>query len=120
MIINHNISAIFARRHVKFAGRSKDIRIDRSGNGKFGNSLTGIDSGSMRFHTSANQNSLEFTARRLMVASENTQSSENRIRDIATGKAMLNFIRSQVLMRSSVALLAQANLKPSSVLELLE
>lgn len=65
------------------------------------------------------QNRLESTMRNLGVAAENTQAAESRIRDTDMAKEMINFVRQQILIRSGVAMLAQANLKPQSVLALL-
>jgi flagellin len=67
----------------------------------------------------AYQNRLEYTARGLMVAYENTQASESRIRDTDMAEQMVSFTKNQILQQSGTAMLAQANLKPQSVLALL-
>jgi len=67
----------------------------------------------------AYQNRLEFTTKGLMNAYENMQASESRIRDVDMAEEMVGFVRNQILMRSSTAMLAQANLKTSSVIQLL-
>jgi len=65
-------------------------------------------------------NRLEHTARGLMVSYENLQASESRIRDVDMAEEMVDYVRNQVLTQSSTAMLAQANLKPMSVLQLLQ
>jgi len=67
----------------------------------------------------AYQNRLEHTARGLMIAYENTQASESRIRDADMAEEMVSFTKNQILQQSGTAMLAQANLKPQSVLALL-
>lgn len=65
-------------------------------------------------------NRLEKTAKGLMTAYENVQSSESRIRDADMAEEMVEFTRSSILTRSSTAMLAQAIGQPRSVLSLLE
>lgn len=67
----------------------------------------------------AYQNRLEFTAKGLMVAYENTQASESRIRDTDMAEEMVAFTKNQILTQASVSMLAQANVLPQSVLKLL-
>jgi flagellin len=67
----------------------------------------------------AYQNRLEFTAKGLMTAYENTQASESRIRDVDMAEQMVDFTKNQILQQSGTAMLAQANVKPQSVLALL-
>lgn len=67
----------------------------------------------------AYQNRLEFTAKGLMTAYENTQASESRIRDADMAEQMVDFTKNQILQQSGTAMLAQANAKPQSVLTLL-
>ena len=65
------------------------------------------------------QNRLEYTAQGLMVAYENTQASESRIRDVDMAEEMVDLVKNQILVQSSTAMLVQANIKPQSVLQLL-
>jgi flagellin len=67
----------------------------------------------------AYQNRLEFTAKGLMIAYENIQAAESRIRDTDMAEMMVKFVRDQILMQSGTAMLAHANMKPQSVLKLL-
>lgn len=64
-------------------------------------------------------NRLEHTAKGLMVAYENMQASESRIRDTDMAEESVAFTKNQILVQSGTAMLAQANLRPQSVLQLL-
>ncbi|MBI3396335.1 MAG: flagellin [Spirochaetia bacterium] len=64
-------------------------------------------------------NRLEHAAKGLMVAYENTQASESRIRDTDMAEESVNFTKNQILVQSGTAMLAQANIRPQSVLQLL-
>ena len=64
-------------------------------------------------------NRLDLTAKGLMVAYENIQASESRIRDADMAEEMVDFTKNQVLVQSSTAMLAQANLQSQSALRLL-
>jgi len=64
-------------------------------------------------------NRLESVARGLMSAYENTQASESRIRDADIAEEMVEFTTKQILVQSGSAMLSQANLRPQSVLRLL-
>lgn len=65
------------------------------------------------------QNRLEKLYKGLYIAYENTQASESRIRDSDMALQMSDFVKNQILTQSTVAMLAQANLKPQLVLRLL-
>jgi flagellin len=67
----------------------------------------------------AYQNRLEFTAKGLMTAYENLQASESRIRDTDMAEQMVDLTKNQILQQSGTAMLAQANVKPQTVLALL-
>ena len=64
-------------------------------------------------------NRLEHASNGLMVAYENTQASESRIRDVDMAEESVAFTKNQILVQSGTAMLAQANLRPQSVLQLL-
>lgn len=68
----------------------------------------------------AYQNRLQYTANGLAVGSENLQASESLIRDVDMAEQMVNFVKNQILVQSSTAMLAQANTKPQTVLQLLQ
>jgi flagellin len=67
----------------------------------------------------AYQNRMEMTVIGIAIAAENTQAAESRIRDTDMAEEMVGYVKNQILVRSGTAMLAQANLKPQSVLELL-
>jgi flagellin len=64
-------------------------------------------------------NRLEYSAKGLMNAYENTQAAESRIRDADMAETMVYFTKDHVLVQSGTAMLAQANLKTRTVLQLL-
>jgi flagellin len=64
-------------------------------------------------------NRLEFTSKGLLNAYENTQASESRIRDADMAEVLVNMSKDQILVQSGTAMLAQANLKTRTVLQLL-
>jgi flagellin len=64
-------------------------------------------------------NRLDKTARGLMVAFENIQAAESRIRDANMADEMVEFTKNQVLVQSGVSMLAQANIQTQSALRLL-
>lgn len=63
-------------------------------------------------------NRLEMSAKGLMIAYENTQASESRIRDTDMAEESTAFTKNQILVQAT-AMLAQANVRPQSVLQLL-
>jgi len=72
-----------------------------------------------RANLGAYYNRLEYAAKGLMNAYENIQASESRIRDTDMAEEMTKFTKNQILTQSGTAMLAQANAKPQSVLQLL-
>jgi len=67
----------------------------------------------------AYQNRFEHAARGVAVASENMQAAESLIRDTDMADQMVRFVKKQILVKSGTAMLAQANMKNQSVLQLL-
>tara|TARA_B100000959_G_scaffold287094_1_gene369287 strand:+ start:803 stop:1672 length:870 start_codon:yes stop_codon:yes gene_type:complete len=65
------------------------------------------------------QNRLVKTIANLSVSVENLQSAESAIRDADIGEEVALLTRNQILVQASTAILAQANLLPQSVLQLL-
>jgi flagellin len=68
----------------------------------------------------AYQNRLEHATKGLSVGAENLQSAESIIRDSNMAEEMSNFTKNQILTQSSMAMLAQANRKSQSVMQLLQ
>lgn len=75
---------------------------------------------SERAKIGAIQNRLEHTIANLGAASENMTAAESRIRDVDMAQEMAAFTRAQILMQAGTAMMAQANQKPQSVLQLLK
>ncbi|MBE7438057.1 MAG: flagellin [Spirochaetales bacterium] len=67
----------------------------------------------------AYQNRLEHAAKGLMNAYENIQAAESRIRDTDMAEQMTSFTRYQILLQAATAMVAQANMKSQTVLQLL-
>lgn len=75
--------------------------------------------GKQRADLGAYFNRLEMTAKGLMIAYENTQASESRIRDADMAEEMVGFSKNQILVHTGSAMLAQANIQGQSVMKLL-
>ena len=67
----------------------------------------------------AYQNRLEHAVRGLDIGAENLQASESRIRDTNMANQMVSYTRDQILSQSGTAMLAQANQRAATVLQLL-
>jgi len=68
----------------------------------------------------AYQNRLEMAIKGIDVGAENLQASESRIRDLNMASGMVEYTRSQILTQAGTAMLAQANVRGQSVLQLLQ
>jgi flagellin len=55
----------------------------------------------------------------VLVGAENLQAAESLIRDTDMAEQMVEFVKNSNLVQSGTAMLAQANVKPQSVLQLL-
>jgi flagellin len=73
-----------------------------------------------RANLGAYQNRMEFAYNAVMIGRENLQASESRIRDADMAEESIDFVRGTILMQSSMAMLAQSNLRPALVLQLLQ
>jgi len=67
----------------------------------------------------AYQNRFEMASVGIASAAENLQAAESRIRDVNMAAEMVDYVKNQILVQSSTAMLAQANTQPQSVLQLL-
>jgi len=67
----------------------------------------------------AYQNRFEMAAVGVAVASENLQAAESQMRDTDMASQMVEYVKNNILMQSGTAMLAQANIKTQSVLQLL-
>jgi len=68
----------------------------------------------------AYQNRLEHVVRGLDIGAENMQASESRIRDTNMANQMVEYVKNQILTQSGTAMLAQANQRATSILQLLQ
>ena len=66
------------------------------------------------------KNNLESNLNHLRIAHENVQSAKSIIRDADMAEEMTAFTRNQIMTESATAMLAQANLRGQSVLQLLK
>ena len=66
------------------------------------------------------QNRLEHTINNLGVTSENLTAAESRIRDVDMAKEMMEYTKNNILSQAAQAMLAQANMQPQGVLQLLQ
>jgi len=73
---------------------------------------------SQRAVLGAMQNRMEHTFNFLGIQRENVMASESRIRDVDFAQEMIEFTKLQILAQAGNAMLAQANLRPQSVLQL--
>jgi flagellin len=67
----------------------------------------------------AYQNRFEEAAKGVAIAAENMQAAESLIRDTDMAAQMVDYVKNQILTQAGSAMLAQANLKTQSVLQLL-
>jgi flagellin len=68
----------------------------------------------------AYQNRLEHAIKGIDIGAENLQAAESRIRDTNMANEMVSFTKNQILSQAGNAMLAQANQKTQSVLQLLQ
>jgi flagellin len=68
----------------------------------------------------AYQNRLEHAIRGLDIGAENMQASESRIRDTNMANETVGYTKNQILNQAGTAMLAQANQRSQSVLQLLQ
>jgi flagellin len=68
----------------------------------------------------AYQNRMEHAIRGIDIGAENLQAAESRIRDTDMASEMVQYTKNQILLQASTAMLAQANQKNTTVLQLLQ
>ena len=98
------------------------IKIDKDF--KFNDTLKVVDKAieevsKQRSALGAMQNRLEHTIANLDNAAENLSAAESRIRDVDMAAEMMEFTKNNILQQASTAMLAQANMAPQLVLQLL-
>ena len=67
----------------------------------------------------AYQNRFEMASKGVAIASENLQAAESQIRDVDMATEMVEYTKDSILTQASTAMLAQANMRSQSVLQLL-
>jgi flagellin len=72
-----------------------------------------------RSQLGAFQNRLEHTISNLGTSAENLQAAESRIRDLDMAEEIMAFTKNNILQQAATAMLAQGNMAPQSVLQLL-
>ncbi len=75
---------------------------------------------SVRGHLGAYQNRLESTVNTLDITSENMTAAYSRIMDVDMAEEMTQYTTAQVMTQAATSMLAQANERPSQVLQLLQ
>jgi flagellin len=66
----------------------------------------------------AYQNRLQHAIVGIDIGAENLQAAESRIRDVDMAEQMVEYTKNQILVQTGTAMLAQANSKTQSVLQL--
>lgn len=66
------------------------------------------------------QNRLEHTINNLGTAAENLTAAESRVRDVDMAREMMAFTKNNIISQAATAMLAQANMQPQLVLQLLQ
>lgn len=67
----------------------------------------------------AYQNRFEMAVKGVDVAAENMQAAESQLRDTNMAQEMVKYVKNQILNQAGTAMLAQANMKTQSVVQLL-
>jgi flagellin len=67
----------------------------------------------------AYQNRFEMAAKGVAIASENLQAAESRIRDADMASVMVDYVKNSILSQAGGAMLAQANTRAQSVMQIL-
>jgi flagellin len=75
---------------------------------------------SSRANFGANQNRLEFAAANISTAVENTEAARSDLMDLDVAAEMSTLTSRQILLQAGVAMLAQANQLPQTLLRLFQ
>ncbi|MGI6707488.1 MAG: flagellin [Clostridia bacterium] len=105
---------------IKVTGEGIDISNQTSANAAIATIQSAIETVSAeRSKLGAYQNRLEHTINNLGTSAENLTAAESRIRDVDMAKEMMEFTKNNILSQAAQAMLAQANMQPQGVLQLL-
>lgn len=113
--------------NLTISGMGLDANLNISGGSSsadYDSVITALDSAidvvsEQRSNLGAVQNRLEHTINSLQVTAENLSASKSRISEVDMAQEMTAYTKNQILIQSATAMLAQANTKPQSVLQLL-
>ena len=75
---------------------------------------------SQRANIGVIQNRMEYAVSNLGTTEENLTAAESRIRDVDMAEEMVSYTKNSILNQSAMAMLAQANQQPQSILALLQ
>ena len=106
--------------NLKVEGRSVSLSTPGSANSTIGvvdEALKRVSH--QRADLGAYQNRFEMSVKGVLIGAENIQAAESLIRDTDMAEQMVEFVKNTILVQSGTAMLAQANLKAQSVLQLL-
>jgi len=96
------------------------ISTPESANAAIGNLDAALKSVSkQRADLGAYQNRFELASKGVAIAAENLQAAESRIRDTDMAANMVDYVKNQILSQAGGAMLAQANTRTQSVMQLL-
>jgi len=115
----------FSIDNMKATGSNLDLgSVDLSTRSGAQSAIDAIDSAidavnTERGELGAIQNRLTYTIANVNNAAENLQASESTIRDADFAEEITQFTRAQILVQAGTAMLAQANVAPQAVLQLL-
>jgi flagellin len=120
-ITSIDVSSIGKNASSKF-GSLSEIKVDTADNASL--SLKVVqqaikDVSGIRATMGAIMNRLDYTDKTLQIQRENITAAESRIRDADVSLEMTAFVRQQILMQAGTSMLAQANQKPQSIMQLL-
>jgi len=114
--------------HLEFnAATTKDLEIDQTNvqtvknaniaNKKIQDAIEMI--ANFRGNLGATQNRIEYAIKRVVLERTNTQAAESRIRDTDMAKEMVKYTKNQLLQKTSISMLSQANQEGGRVLSLI-
>jgi flagellin len=117
-----NLSSAVATTGLATIYNATSTAINTTGNAAtaLGNIKTAIQSlANMRANVGASIQRLNLTSEQLTVLNENLSAANSRIKDVDVAEESTEFAKSNILVQSGTAMLAQANLLPQSALRLL-
>ena len=123
--VNETIDAYIGDMSAKGLGiKNEQFTISVSAPAKANQTISLIDTALRRVNKQradlgAYQNRLDHVVNSTAINAENLQASESKIRDTNMAQEMSDLVKNQVLNQASIAMLAQANAKTQSVLQLL-